>query len=211
MFRSFTDRIRIRRGVMLAVTAAVVTGSVLAPSGSAEAATYSTVCGQRTTSPVYAGYGDANQYFLATAGDFETAAPSGWTLSGATTVPGNSPYPVSVGSTNASSLKIVSDGWASSSPVCVVAGEDSIRFAYRAPGVAGARLKVEIFVTSTAGSAVAVYTLMDNGVAGWKLSDRMEILNRVDTTGAQSLRFRFTATGGAWQVDDLNIDPWRTL
>lgn len=198
--------------VAATLTALVASAGAVATSVPAEAATYYNVCGQRVTSQVFKAYGDTNEYFLPQEGGFETARLNGWVASNAGIVSGNSPFYLTGNRSDTRSLKVNAGGSAISEVICVVPGEDSIRFAYRSPGVPGATLRVDISVLSALGTAYSSYTVADAG-AGWKVSPRMAIPNKVDYTGGQSLKIKFTATGtsAAWQVDDVFVDPWRTL
>lgn len=201
------------KGLLLsALTAAVASVGVLTTTAPAEAATYYNVCGQRITSQVFKAYGDTNEYFLPQEGGFETSRLNGWVASNAGIVSGNSPFYLTGNRYDSRSLKLNAGGSVTSEVICVVPGEDSIRFAYRSPGVSGATVRVDISVLSALGTASAAYTLTDTG-AGWKVSPRLAIPNKVDYTGAQSLKIKFTATGtsAAWQVDEVFVDPWRTV
>ncbi|MFN8082066.1 MAG: hypothetical protein U0Q19_21105 [Kineosporiaceae bacterium] len=198
--------------VLSAVTALLASAGVVASSVPAQAATYYNVCGQRVTSQAFKAYSDTNEYFLPQEGGFEASWLNGWVASNATIVTGNSPYYLTGNRSDSRSLKLNAGGSVISQVICVIQGEDSIRFAYRSPGVSGATLRVDISVLSALGTAYSGYTLTDAG-AGWKISPRMAIPNKVDYTGGQSLKIKFTATGtsAAWQVDDVFVDPWRTL
>ncbi len=205
----------LRRGKTVAasaLTALMATVGAIASSTPAAAGTYYNTCGQRITQQTFSAYGDTNEYFLPQEGDYETSSLSGWVLYNAGPVLGNNPFYLSRNRYDARSLKINPSGSAGSEVICVVPGEDSIRFAYRSPGVSASALRVDITVISALGTASASYTV-SGSTAGWAVSPRMAIPNRVDYTGAQSLKIRFTPTGTAatWQVDDVYVDPWRTL
>ena len=90
-------------------------------------------------------------------------------------------------------------------------GEDSIRFFYKAPGVTGALLRVEISAESDRGESQSFMQL--NGSArGWQVSPPMQIPNVRGEDGRQEIDITFEAIGrsATWFIDDVMVDPWRT-
>lgn len=202
---------RLRGVVPSALAVMVASMAVLGAGAPAQAGTYYNVCGQRTTSQPFVAQGDFNEYFLPQGSTFETASPSGWVTSKASIVTGNEPFFLTGNRSDTRSLGINDGGSAVTEVICIAAGEDSVRFAYRGPGVQGASLRVDITVISALGTASTAYSVSDSA-ADWKISPRLPIPNLVDYTGAQSLIVRFTDTGSSapWRIDDVFVDPWRT-
>ena len=187
-------------GLALA-SGAVATAVAASPASAA-------VCPARSLSQPYSGFGDYNNYFLAPSGTFEGGA-SGWTTSSARVVSGSEPW--AVHGAGLRSLRVDAAGYAKSPVMCIATAEDSMRFFYRSPGVAGSGLQVFIEVTSGANYATNQYTV-DGTAAGWRVSERIMLPDIRDASGTQyvTITFRPVNNPAAWQVDDVDIDPWRT-
>lgn len=181
-------------------------GTVASQASPAAAAT----CPARTLSKPFSSFGDTNDYFLAPDATFESGTGS-WALSSASVVSGNEPWKV-FGSTHAKSLKLNASGTATTPSMCIATAEDSMRFFYRSPGVAGAKLHVHIHVTSGVNVATNDYDV-DGTVAGWAVSQRIMLPDIRDASGMQTITITFqprNSSTATWQLDDVSIDPWRT-
>jgi hypothetical protein len=175
----------------------------------ADAATYA--CSTRTTVKSFAAYGDDNDYFLVPDGSFENGATS-WTLSpGTVSVKGNTPAKV-LGGANKKSLYVPELGSAVTPTMCLTHREDSIRFHYKAPGIPGAVLRVGIQVTSATGVATSTVDVVGSS-NGWSVSPRIMLPDVRDATGTQYVTVSFSSQGipAGWQLDDVQVDPWRSL
>jgi hypothetical protein len=187
--------------------AASVAGVVEAPAARAGAVL---PCVTRTVSTPFSAWGDTNPYFTLPGGAFEDGAP-GWALYGSAVVPGNEPWKV-LSRGDSASLKISGRGLAQAPAICIATAEDALRFFYRAPGVPASHLKIMIHVTSGTKAADGAYDLA-GAANGWRVSDRIMLPDVRDASGQQALTITF-AQGGApasWSVDDVEIDPWRSL
>jgi hypothetical protein len=199
-----------RTGLRLLGAACAAVAVLSTVSAPAQAATSLTSCGLRTTNTVLASLGDTSQYYLANGGSFEFGQIP-WLLTNASTVTGNEPWRVVPGF-NTTSLRIGPGGSASSGYDCNATGEDSLRFFYRSPGIAGATLRVTIGALSASGFVYQAYVVSGAG-GGWALSQPLAVPNQRGLVGAQIVTFSFATTGTAapWQIDDVVVDPWRTL
>src|SRR3954452_4341318 len=187
--------------------ASAALAALVAPA--AEAATV-VPCTTRSTITPFKSWNDTNAYFTAPGGSFEGGA-TGWTLGNASVVSGNEPWKILAG-TDATSLKISGGGTASTQPMCIATAEDSMRVFYKAPVDSGSRLKITIHVTSGVNVADNNYEIW-GGNSNWALSERIMLPDIRDASGKQTVTISFAQTGnaGIWQIDDLEIDPWRSL
>jgi hypothetical protein len=189
------------------VAAVPLSGALGAPA--AEAGSVQP-CTARTTTTPFTAFGDGNAYFTVPGGTFEDGV-AGWTLLGAGVVRGNEPWRV-LGAGHSSSLGLSPGGAATTPAMCIATDEDAVRFFYRAPAARSARLKVTIHVTSGVNAVDHTYEVA-GGACAWRLSDRIMLPDLRDATGRQTVTITFAATGSPapWLVDDVEIDPWRSL
>ncbi len=195
--------------LLITTAAAVAASSVAAiPSASAD---WEQPCETRVLSQAFTQWGDTNDYFLVTGGDFENPSSTSWDLEGASIVLNEqSPWKVN-GASHRGALRLPSGADAETHEICVMVGEDSIRFFYKAPGVTGAHLRVEITASSDVGQALGFMQL--NGSArGWQVSPPIQIPNVRGEDGRQEIDITFEAIGrrATWFIDDVMVDPWRT-
>lgn len=204
---------RMRRTAVLGglTVVAPLAALLVAPAATASAATSVLPCTTRSTTTPFTQWGDTNSYFTLPGGTFETGT-AGWTLSGGAGVTGgNEPWKV-ISGPNTSSLNLPAGAAATAPSLCIATAEDSMRLFYKSPGVSTAYLRVTIHVTS--GVNVADNTYDINGAAsGWAVSQRIMLPDIRDKSGQQTVTVSFTQVGtrAAWQVDDVEIDPWRSL
>jgi hypothetical protein len=194
------------RAALAAVLLAVVPLSV---AGTAEAATSD--CTPRNLKKSFAAWGDQNDYFLVPDGSFESGTPS-WTTSwGVTPLLGSHGF-TTLGTANARSLYLPYGGTATTPTMCVAANEDSLRFLYKNPGVPGAQLHVSIRVTSGVNVATNDLDITSSGF-GWGASPRIMLPDIRDASGRQYVTVTFSTRGtpAAWRIDEVQVDPWRSL
>jgi hypothetical protein len=186
------------------VVATVGTGAV-----SASAAGSYTTCSARTNYQAFRQWGDTADYFLVPNGSFASGTGS-WFGSNISTVAENEPWKVFPSTSN--SLKITNYGWATSSSSCVMNNEDGLRFFYKSPGVSGSTLLVTVMVNGST-SSTQVETTLKGDSAGWKVSPILSIPKVGTATESRTVTVTFSArnTTASWQVDDVAIDPWKSL
>ena len=145
-------------------------------------------------------WSDGNDYVLTTGGGFESST-SGWSLRGGSGfVSDNAPNALDPAS-DSHALSIPAGGSATSP--CTTAPQivGIVRF-FAKTATPGAQLKVEVLVkggtydagTITAGSSWSPSPMLSSNAPAYK--------------GAVAYQVRFTASGGAFTVDDVYFDPY---
>jgi hypothetical protein len=157
--------------------------------------------------------GDNSPYTLAPNGGLEGGA-TGWSLSGGAKVgPGNNSL-----RSGAYSLSLPSGSSATSPAACVKLADSASRFFLRNASGTG-KVRVDITYRTVLG-LLPVTTNLGYATAGgqWQPSPKYgHILGNVlgtlalNSDLAASIRFKFTAVGGSFQVDDLFVDPLITI
>jgi hypothetical protein len=157
----------------------------------------------------FGNWGDQSNYMLMPGGSFEAGTPS-WALSsGARIVSGNEPYFLHSRS-DRHSLYLPSGSSASTPTMCFAAGDWHLRFLSVGPS-RGAHLRVTVTVNSLLG----VVSVLDGGTVAsdgtWKPSPEVSLLltNVGGLLTTKAVSFRFTASDGASQIDDVYLDPWK--
>jgi hypothetical protein len=159
------------------------------------------------TSKPFLPWSDSANYAFAPNGGFESGS-TGWSLSGARVVSGNESYYIH-GAGERYSLSLPSGASATSAPMCISLLSGKMRFVTR--GDSGAKVKVQIIYR---GLLSSVLGLFDGGTysvsSGWKPSPQVGMLGGVLPLLTQSVQFKFTATNGAVQLDDVYLDPMKS-
>jgi len=188
--------------VTLAIPAASSAGLLF--TGSAD------TCDPDATQP-FQPWGDDANYALMGGGAFESGDP-GWSLSGgAKVVSGNEPYYLEARS-DARSLLIPAGATAISPTSCFAFGDWHLRFVARNAGSSRGSLDVDIVVRSLLG----VLSILDGGSVSpngtWAPSSKVSAL--VSNVGGllptRAVAVRLHASGTAYQVDDVYLDPWKS-
>jgi hypothetical protein len=180
------------------------------PAGGDESARAPARCEGEASHP-FLPWLDPAAYVLAPGGDFEGG--SGWSLSGrGGVVRGNEPFRVG-GRHHAFSLLLRDGASAVTPPVCVGLLHPTLRF-FATGGSRRSWLKVEVVYRTLGAQATHTVALLQPR-ARWAPTLPLPFLaNALGLTSLDgpttTVRFRFTATGGApWQVDDVYVDPWK--
>jgi hypothetical protein len=181
----------------------------LAPAASAQAAVISTsACNSSTPTQPFAQWGDSHAYDLVPGGDFAAGAP-GWKLSGgATTVASGQPYNVA-GASHSNALYLPAGASAQSPLTCVNAAYPTLRFFARSNALTSA-LVVQVLYDEPLLGLVALPVGATALSPSWKPTSPMPTLSAVAgalTGGTAQVALRFTAVGGASEIDDVFIDP----
>lgn len=163
---------------------------------------------------------DPLPYTLAPDGGFEGGA-AGWKLTGgARVVSGNESFALS--GPGSKSLLIPSGGSATSPPMCVGLLLPVVRFVYQGGNLLST-MKVEAVWTNAAGgqSSIVLLPVVLGGAASWTptlpLLQLGGALNALTLNGlTTNMSFRFTPKGGLfgsgnWRIDDVYVDPWKTI
>jgi hypothetical protein len=165
-------------------------------------------CGTSAERP-FAAWGDMSPYTIAPNGDLSSGA-LGWSLSGgAKVVAENNSLRSGV-----NSLSLPSGASAISPAACVKLADPASRFFLRGTSGAG-RVRVDIQYKSALG-LLTLTTNLGYATAGtaWQPGPKYDhvLANILGTLALNSklstnLRFKFTAVGGSFIVDDLFVDP----
>jgi hypothetical protein len=205
------------RAIRLALSAALVGALALAPAASAADPSRTTTCttSSQSFSQVFdrAPWYDPANYTLLAGGDVEGDLPD-WTLSGATgPVVGNETF--SVGSADDTrSLALSGTSSVTSAPICVGLEYPTMRFFLRNSGAPTGRLKVEIRTVTPLGLVTTLLPTTLTGSGDWQLSPPILLVANIGALlsrgGVTPISIRFTANGGAWLLDDVYVDPYRS-
>jgi hypothetical protein len=193
-----------KRIVRLGVASLFVVLSVFAaatkPAGAAL-----TTCNESAERP-FAPWGDNAYYALAPNGSFEDGS-TGWSLSGARVTGRNN-----VLRSGSHSLSLPSGSSATSPAICVKLADPASRFFVR--GGDSGKLRVDVVYRTLLGlnatSNLGFVRAGDKWQPGPKFEHELEnILGTLALNGdlSASIRFKFTAIGGSFDVDDLFVDP----
>jgi hypothetical protein len=162
-----------------------------------------------TASQPFARFGDHRSYVLTPGGSFEPGAPA-WKLSGgAKIVAGNETFYVH-SNADRYSLYLPAGSTATTPPMCFAAGDWNVRFFSAGTGT----VRVKIVVKSVLG----VLSVLDGGSVSsgstWKPSAdvRLLVTNVCGLLATDSISLRFVpANSTGLRIDDVYLDPWRSL
>jgi hypothetical protein len=191
---------RIARSARLAAVAAIASLAVAAPASADPSA-----CSAPPATSPFLPWGDPNDYFLAPGGDFESKA--GWTFTGgAQLVAGSEPFAAS-GRLGKRSLSLPPGSTALSPVLCLTPENASIRFFAKAVGGDDASLRGAAIISRSGRQVVALGAV--GGTDDWAPAEPMAsgVAEAAWTHGRTAVQLRFTADSGAWQIDDLFVDP----
>jgi hypothetical protein len=174
-----------------------------------------TPCSGQTLTKPFLPWSDAANYGFVTNGGFESGA-TGWALTGsAGVVAGNESYTVH-SSTDGRSLALPPGSSATSPATCTGTLSPTMRFFARNTGAASSTLGVSVLYTDALGLRWNVPIATLSGSASWAPSPVALILANVTALpllsgGSAQVSFRFTpqGAGGAWQIDDTYLDPYK--
>jgi hypothetical protein len=149
---------------------------------------------------------DPAMYVLVPEGAFE-AKGKGWRLAGATVGTDNEPFYVHA-TADKRSVTLPPGGSATSPATCISPDRPTLRFFARGP-VAGS-LRVDVLYADPGGTVRELPIGAVLGGGAWGPTQPMTVAANLAAVldGAVPAAFRFTSTGGAWQVDDVYVDPY---
>jgi hypothetical protein len=190
---------------------ALAAGAVTAQAGPLVQS--ATNCEDQTFEQPFLPWADVANYVLAPNGTFEQGA-SRWTLSGgASVVAGNESYYVHGGG-ESSSLALPAGSVGTSDAMCVGIEHPTLRIFARNTGAQLSTLTVEVLFEDAGGSMHALTIGRLTAGLGWQPSAVMPIVaNLLPLLPGErtAVAFRFsTGRGGAWQIDDVYVDPYRS-
>lgn len=161
-----------------------------------------------TVSQAFAAFGDSGSYTAVLNAGAESGT-TGWTIAaGAGVVDANEPWFVSGNTADHHAFNLPAGASVTSTPFCV--DETFTHFRAFARNLTGkGALRVEILFTDEKGKPVVRRVDDVRGTSAWGPTGA-EPIRVVKKAGVSSVpvSFRFTARGGAFQLDDVYIDPW---
>jgi hypothetical protein len=200
-----------RKPRLLHPAGTVITGALAALTVAAPATAATPVaaakanCPNNVTQP-FLPWGDSNLYTLAPNGALEST--SGWTLSGgAALVKGSEPFKAATGKLGTYSLALPTGASAVSPPICLTINHPTFRFFAKAVQGNAASLHADALAekpTQVVGLGAVTGTVAWAPTAPLSTGAANLLL---DSTGRISVRLRFTADYGNWQIDDVFVDP----
>lgn len=154
---------------------------------------------------------DPANYTLVPGASFSDNA-KGWQLSRSRVVAGNEPWNVH-GDAKSASLRLDDGGSATSPAMCLGLEHPTLRFFARNAGSLTGSLNVDVLFEDARGDVHALRIWKAIGHFGWQptlpvpiVANLLPLLPGSHTPVA----FRFSASGGgAWQIDDIYVDPYR--
>ena len=173
-------------------------------------------CTTGTLTKPFAPWADNANYVLGPGGSFENGA-HGWSLNGASVVSGNESFYVR-DSGDTKSLRIPGGKSALSPVVCVGLDKPSIRFFARnaGGGLLGLGVVSTLVVNVQFETSLGIVTELPLGVvthtSSWQPTLPMIVLPSLLPLLPDNytpVRFRVTAVGGDWRMDDFYVDPYR--
>ncbi len=185
-----TRRSNVTRLAKAAVMATLALGIVPAAASAA-------VCPDVPSSPVLSQFGDTNDYFLATGGDFENTQ---WSGKGLERVDVSKPWALA----GPKALSIPEGKRTTSWEFCVSERHPHLRFFAR--GGAGDTLQVEAIENGVTTGLIVV-----GGANSWQLTSIVPLATALGFLGddGHDVRLRITALTGDWLIDGVYIDPYR--
>jgi len=195
-------------GVAAATASALLATPALAAKAPAPVA--ASGCPDKAVFQPFAPWGDDADYFLIPGGAIDHGAPE-WTLhGGATEVKGNEPFHV-VSAKHKRSLALPAGSSATSAPFCISAEHRTMRFF--ADAASSSSLDVDVLYADAQGVRRSMRIGQLGGGDAWAPTAivPMVVNEQAATSGAMSVRLRFAPRGaGAWTIDDVLVDPYRT-
>lgn len=180
---------RLTRAAFCAAGALAASAALAVPAHAASLVTTTECPAPQVTQP-FAEWGDSNWYKRVDGGGFD-AATAGWTLTGGATVADGT-------------LSLPAGSSVVSAPVCVGHDEPTMRFF----GAGQGALQVSVQFQLLAGLWITLPIGRDTGAA-WKPSPVIHMLaNYLPAPGDYTnVRFVFAPSTGAWEIDDVYVDP----
>ena len=161
-------------------------------------------CSAQTLSQPFLPWADIAQYALDPGGSFE----NGNRWNGGSVVSGNEPWNVS-GANDSKSLSLADGQSTTSRSICVGLEHPDLRFFAKGSN-ALATLRVDVLFEDSLGNVLSAPTGAVTGSTAWDPTVPMPIgVNLLPLLPGNytAVAFRFTASGGSFQIDDVYVDP----
>jgi hypothetical protein len=207
--------VTVRRWLRIAISTLALSVPTLAalPVSPSQAGVVSvSACDGATLTQPFTAWADFDYYKLAPGGNFE-ATSSSWSLSGgAQQVSGSESYGVT-GSVGSSSLALPVGAAAQSPSTCVNAAYPSFRFFVRASGGDVAGVGVQAVYQDVSGNTVVIPVGVAVAGSTWAPTPPMLTGSAIPGAvngGTAFVSLRFTAISGNAQIDDVEVDPFKS-
>jgi len=192
-------------GVLCTSCALGTIATVAVPAAAQASALNMSACDNSVLAQPFTPWADLDYYKLAPGGDFESGA-AGWSLQGGAALGADSESYGVGGSVGAASLSLPAGAVATSPQTCVNAAYPTFRFFVRSatPGttvtesVVYGKTTIPVGAVTATGSWTPTPPLLTGSAIAGALNG-----------GTAWVSLRFVASGGAAQVDDVYVDPWR--
>jgi hypothetical protein len=194
---------------LFAALAAMVALAIPATASAGQLTSSAPSCDTQVLGQPFLPWVDVASYTLNPGGSFENGT-QGWALDGASPAAGNEPFQVT-GASDKRSLSLPAGSSATSAAICVGIEHPDIRFFAKASNPL-ARLTVEVLFEDASGSVLSAPIGLVTANVGWAptlpfpiVANLLPLLPGNHTAVA----FRFRASGGSFQIDDLYVDPYQ--
>ena len=166
------------------------------------------MCVTPSFSQIFLPWKDNALYTKSPGGDFEGAL-SNWSLNtGARVVAGNESFNVG-GAGDRASLSLALGTSAVSAPMCIDRTYPSFRFFARNLSAGKGSLQVEVLWQESGTRKTSTVAVDKAAGTAWTPVKSLKLPTGALSTGRlEPVTFRFTAVGGAYQIDDLYVDPF---
>jgi hypothetical protein len=193
-----------RRNDLFRAVVLALCGLLLAVPASAVAQT----CPLQSVAQVFLPWGDPARYASVSDGGMETQQGA-WTLSdSATFTSGNEPFFVR-SRTDLWSAKLKSGASAVSASTCIGIGHPTLRLFARSANPTQGTLRIAVEYTDLTGVRRSQQIALLAGDGSWGPTPLVAIIaNALSLVVPQQVRFRFSADGGQWLIDDVYVDPY---
>jgi hypothetical protein len=190
---------KLSRGTRLLSTAGIAAAAALALPGVALAEE----CPVQPTTQAFAAYGDANEYFAAPGGTFESF--DNWSLRGSPDLIGGFNLLESASTSRAAGLG--SGEGVTSVSFCVDRTMPHLRFTAKHDG--GGQLDVTVTTRYDGSSDSSGGSVSPDAHRGWAPSRTVELKTDAIPAGEQGVATVSFRSQGHWRVDDVAVDPYR--
>jgi hypothetical protein len=190
-----------KRGLISAVAAIAALGG---PIAAANAGDVAAPIGNCPLSQPFAGMGDNSFYTLTANGSLEQAN-GGWLFAGGAKIAtGDDPFDLTNGKdTHSLSLPAGSSAW--NLVTCQIGLQPPLRFAAINTGDQSASLKVYALSGNPTAPTTTPIAVVPSSSA-WQVTAPIPFAVPVGALG-----FLFAPTGGSWHIDDVYVDPYKTI
>lgn len=191
--------------VHITATALAACAILLASPGAAQA---SQQCPSEPVAQIFLPWGDPGWYKSIRDGGMEQQSGA-WSLRGdAAFAPGNEPYYVA-SPQDRWSLSLRPGAAATSAPTCIGLGHPTLRFFARSTTPTQGKLHIDVLFRDLTGAMRSQQIALLVSGSSWQPTLPIPlVINSLSLLAPLDVQFRLTASGGAWSLDDVYVDPY---